>query len=72
MHKPLTFFDYFASIFYKIPPTFSVENSEKVRDFAEKSEKTYFLNPVRIAYFRPTDLVVENKREIPPKKCEKF
>ena len=35
-------------------------------------QNTDTLNPLRIAQKRVTDLVVKNKRKIPPEKCEKF
>jgi hypothetical protein len=49
-----------------------VKNPENSWGFAEKVRKSLFFDPVRIAYFRPTDLLVENKRKIPSEKCEKF
>ena len=52
------------------------KNSPKKSRFYTKSKHfcRFFseINPLRIAQKRATDLVVKNKRKIPPEKCEKF
>ena len=65
-------FSIIPSRFFKKLSHFFSENPEKPWKFAEKVPKSLIFAPMRIAYFRPTDLVVKNKRKIPPEKCEKF
>ena len=61
-----------SPLFFMKSPHFFGGKPWKILGFCWKVWKNLFFNPARIAYFRPTDLVVENKRKIPPEKCEKF
>ena len=70
--KPWLFSIIPSRFFTKLSHFFSKNPEKPWGGVAEKVPKILFFAPVRIAYFRPTDLVVKNKRKIPPEKCEKF